>query len=197
MLNKKPILDTHRAHNLQFILVLVLAVAVFAIGYFLIFINNADTSNTTSSDIVTEAPTTRGVAFDWKKSEVLNNFLAVSFMPEGWDYITVKPSDTNGLSSDWGFWAQTTDPSIASRDLETGMTGDDIMALKSAMNNLQPVETTDEFYFEKLTVDGNFDDKTSEVVKKLQKYLFLDATGVADMNFQYRIYKQLVEPPLI
>ena len=193
MLNNKRILNTHREHNLQFILVLVLAVAVAAIGYFLIFINKNYYTDSSDSALTASITATKGVAFDWRSDKVLNNYTPVTFMPDDWSYVSFEvPTADNGT---WGLWLPTAEAEIGAVSLEAGKTGKDVLALKTAINHLQPVDNTDEYYFEKLNINEEFDAATVEAVKKLQKYFDLDETGIADLLFQYQVYKQLVEPP--
>lgn len=137
---------------------------------------------------------TFGVAFDWQKGEVLNNYEVVSFMPDGWSFVSFDSKSSEGITYATEFWAPMATPQIGSRTVKISDIGDDVKTLQTGLNMLRTDDKTDEYFFEPLIVNGIFDETTVNAVKILQRFFDQNQSGEADINFQASVYGQITSP---
>jgi hypothetical protein len=84
-----------------------------------------------------------------------------------------------------------TNPVFMSRNLSAGSSGEDVWALKAALNTLAPKDPSDPYYFTPLALNSNFDSSTQKVVTLFQRFYGLPQNGVFDAPLNEKIMTSL------
>ena len=135
------------------------------------------------------ASTGKGVAYDWKVGTSPTYYKSVSSMPDGWVFVRFSSTLKNGKVESFGIWVPVSEPIIGSRNLQTLDTGEDVKALQVTLNAARTPDQNDDYYFDKVPIDGIYDQATTNAVYTLQGFFNQDQSGVADLNFQSSLYK--------